>query len=953
MIIDRLEFKNINSYGNNTQVLEFDNEGGLILLCGPNGSGKCLVKGTQVRMFDGTLKCVEDVKIGDILMGPDSKKRTVISLHNGTANMYKIIQNNGIDYIVTENHKLSLRKCGTNKEIYLTPLEYFNLTKSKRKLLTGHISNSIEYEYKNVHINPYILGAWLGDGTSKQPEITNIEPEIIREIYNFADEIGCSVVKNQITYKIVNKNGEKKVAKLDDDNNIIKTYNSAKSAFLNNKSKGMRIQDAIKKNYKTQGYRYKYNFRDLLKKYDLIDNKHIPKEYMLNSKKIRLSLLAGLVDTDGYVKNNYISIIQKSHILIKDIEELCNSLGFKTKIKKIKKGIKNINFEGTYWNISISGNNLQEIPIKVKRKNILYKNKENKDKSRTGIKIEYYGVDEYYGFTLKENPLFLLKDYTVTHNSSIKQSLELCLFGKVQGKSGKRLALTKLPNRRNGSLYTGVFFRNQVMDDVVMKRFIQPNNFEMFVNEEPFTQRFKTMSEKEREKIIGYNFEVFKSFISLNMNDFKNFISLSKEDKENLLNRLFNLNELSVLYSIVKDLDNNNQKLINELNNKIYDNEQNILEYKQTIINIKNKQEFSNEERMIEIKDDIFSKKPKFQELQDKIKECENDREKSNKKLAKLNTLKSDKNKEMTRLEVEIENIEEKIELYNNGICPTCNTDLTGHKHKNHLNELEEQLEKKNSLIIECDKYLKRCILEDTKIRNNNDVIYNKKVGYQTELSDLKIELGSLNTEYKKLKDKDNNDISITSLKDKINKLKEENLKSESVLNELHNKSKNYDELKQMFSVDGIRKSMIKNTLIPINEYLSDFIIKMKSEYSAKLNDNFDASIMELNVLEIDPETLSKGEDKKINIAIALSYLKLVLKMKHSNIMFLDEIFDGVDVENINLTLKVLKEIALEHKINIIIVHHSMEQIVDVSIFNKIIKTKKDIFSDIEVIDNK
>ena len=156
-----------------------------------------------------------------------------------------------------------------------------------------------------------------------------------------------------------------------------------------------------------------------------------------------------------------------------------------------------------------------------------------------------------------------------------------------------------------------------------------------------------------------------------------------------------------------------------------------------------------------------------------------------------------------------------------------------------------------------------------------------------------------------------------------------------------------------MFSVDGIRKSMIKNTLIPINEYLSDFIIKMKSEYSAKLNDNFDASIMELNVLEIDPETLSKGEDKKINIAIALSYLKLVLKMKHSNIMFLDEIFDGVDVENINLTLKVLKEIALEHKINIIIVHHSMEQIVDVSIFNKIIKTKKDIFSDIEVIDNK
>ena len=41
---------------------------------------------------------------------------------------------------------------------------------------------------------------------------------------------------------------------------------------------------------------------------------------------------------------------------------------------------------------------------------------------------------------------------------------------------------------------------------------------------------------------------------------------------------------------------------------------------------------------------------------------------------------------------------------------------------------------------------------------------------------------------------------------------------------------------------------------------------------------------------------------------------------------------------------------AKEHKINIIIVNHGMEQIVDVSIFDKIIKVKKDIFSNIEII---
>ena len=306
----------------------------------------------------------------------------------------------------------------------------------------------------------------------------------------------------------------------------------------------------------------------------------------------------------------------------------------------------------------------------------------------------------------KEGGLILVLGGNGEGKSTIKQSLELCLFGKVQGKSGKRLALTKLPNRRNGNLYTGVFFKNQVMDDVVMKRFIQPNNFEMFVNEETYTQRFKTMSDKEREKVIGYNFEIFKSFISLNMNDFKNFISLSKEDKENLLNKLFNLNELDVLYSIVKDLDNANQKLISDLDSDIYSNEQNIIEYKQAITNIKNTQQISSEVRISELKQLILSKKPIYKELEVNINGCDEDREKSNRKMGKLNKMKSDKNRENTRYEVEFESIEEKIDLYKNGTCPTCNTDLTGDEHKGHLEELENKLNEKKLLIIECEKYL-------------------------------------------------------------------------------------------------------------------------------------------------------------------------------------------------------------------------------------------------------
>ena len=568
-------------------------------------------------------------------------------------------------------------------------------------------------------------------------------------------------------------------------------------------------------------------------------------------------------------------------------------------------------------------------------------------------KLEFKNINSYGNnlHTLEfdeEGGLILLMGENGTGKSTIKQSLELCIFGKVQGKSGKRLALIKLPNRRNGNLYTGVYFKNSAMDDIVMKRFIKPNNFEMTVNEEPFEQRFKVMSDKEREKIIGYNFDVFKSFISLNMNDFKNFISLSKEDKENLLNKLFNLNELDTLYSITNELDNNNQKLINELDTIIYQNEQSILENRQTIISIKNKQEFSKEEKLLEIKTSVDSKKPKYLELQESIKSCDEDREKSNKKLSKLNKMKSDKNREKTKLEVEIETIEEKIELYENGSCPTCNTDLSGNLHQDHLSELKEQIVEKEKLVLECNKYLNRCLLEDAKIRNVNETIYKNKTAFQTSLSELKIELGSLNNEYKLLKSEMEDD-SLSTIEEKINSLKDTNIQKKKILDDLNIKSKHYDELKKLFSIEGVRKSMIKNALIPINKHLNTFLTKLNSEYDAKLNENFDATIYELGILEIDPETLSKGEDKKINIAIALSYLKLILELKHSNIMFLDEIFDGIDVGNINITLKVLKEIALEHKINIIIVNHGMEQITDISIFNKIIHTDKDIFSNIEI----
>ena len=85
----------------------------LVIIAARPGMGKCLGKGTKVVMYDGTLKKVEDVAAGDLLMGNDSTPRKVLSIARGREKMYWIRQNKGIDYRVNESHILSLKRSRT------------------------------------------------------------------------------------------------------------------------------------------------------------------------------------------------------------------------------------------------------------------------------------------------------------------------------------------------------------------------------------------------------------------------------------------------------------------------------------------------------------------------------------------------------------------------------------------------------------------------------------------------------------------------------------------------------------------------------------------------------------------------------------------------------------------------------------------------------------------------
>jgi replicative DNA helicase len=359
----------------------------LVIVAARPSMGKCLGKGTKVLMFDGKLKNVEDVLVGDLLMGDDSTPRRVLTLARGQENMYWVRQNKGIDYRVNESHILSLKRSRTEGEHlhgevldiclrdYLTKSDKFKTNYKGYKV-------PVEFEEKPLKINPYFLGIWLGDGRKDDGRIATQDVEVVEFMEEYASELSLSVQKYKHPERVAMYN-------------ITGGYGSDKQASL----------------------------KVALREMGVLNFKHIPHDYLLNSTENRLQLLAGLIDSDGHylVESNGYEITQKDEKISKQIKFLCDSLGFRTSLIPKKASIKSIGYECEVHRVRFFGD-VDKIPVRVERKKARSWHM-NRDWQVTGIKVEFDKFDDYYGFEIDGNRRFLLEDMTVTHNTAFTLSL--------------------------------------------------------------------------------------------------------------------------------------------------------------------------------------------------------------------------------------------------------------------------------------------------------------------------------------------------------------------------------------------------------------------------------------------------------------------------------------------------------------------------------------------------
>ncbi len=353
-------------------------QGRIYNIIGDTSVGKCLAKDTPVMMATGEILPVQGINEGDKIMGDDGSPRKVLSLSRGREKMYRIDQIKGESYTVNESHILSLKASfdclgsGISRGdiVDISVKDWLLLGNKAKRSLKGYKADLRLLGEGNHVENPYLLGLWLADGDTKASRITfnSDDPELIDYARGLCKSSGYSLALAP------DKRGSKAVC-----------------------------------GYVSGG------FRKFLRDNGVLGDKHIPKGYLGASYSDRLSLLAGILDGDGYVYHKCFELCMKDNRLVSDIVFLARSVGLSVNVSDKFSSCEGFD-GGIYKRLSISGKT-SKVPTVLSRK-ICGERKLKKDVLVTGITVTPLEEGDYYGFQIDGNKRFVLGDFTVTHNTT-------------------------------------------------------------------------------------------------------------------------------------------------------------------------------------------------------------------------------------------------------------------------------------------------------------------------------------------------------------------------------------------------------------------------------------------------------------------------------------------------------------------------------------------------------
>jgi DNA repair exonuclease SbcCD ATPase subunit len=504
---------------------------------------------------------------------------------------------------------------------------------------------------------------------------------------------------------------------------------------------------------------------------------------------------------------------------------------------------------------------------------------------------------------IPQDPSFFLIQGKNGHGkSTLSDVIKFAIFGKLENKKLKDMA-----NRLNKNAYVKVEMMTR-KGRVEIERGIEPGLFKLKVNSKDIDKAGKrSVQEFLEEELLEMQFYVFSNTLSLSINDFKSFLRMSSFDKKAIIDKIFGLQLLNQMREILKYQTKKLKESVEDLSTSISaftksfeasEREFQELEEKIKESSSEKRDQLINEKALYE--KSLAKHRSNLQKITDKITEIQDSRKKLNESLSGDRQL--------------LSTLQEKIELYENSQCPTCQADLNTDFHHHLLEDYKKSQRESSDRFSEKEQSL-RSLNENfqkldrlrTETRQALTTSQVKLTYTENQLLEIGEEIGDHQTSSLK-----------NMMKDFTGKIKEKKDEQSK-----HQKAIAFFSLaEEILGEKGVKQLAIKAILPPLNAEISKLVKTLGIEHRISFNEEFDAKITHFGI-EVSPDTLSTGEMKKVDFAVLLAVIRM-MKMKYPfmNMIFLDEIFSSIDGDGQYHILKILREIVRDYKMNIFVISH-------------------------------
>ncbi|KRF42703.1 replicative DNA helicase [Terrabacter sp. Soil811] len=327
--------------------------GQMIVIAARPAMGKALALDTPLPTPAGWTTMGE-VAVGDFVIGSDGRPTRVVAATEAMDDRpcYEVEFSDGSVLVADEQHqwlthsRAERRGKGVGSVRTTGEIALSVRTTTVEARLNHSIANAgaLQLESRSLPVPPYVLGAWLGDGTSAGASITTADPELVMRLE--AEGLVVKPLGARMRYSLSLPDepvaartcvvcGEEFVPRTSQ----VKTC--GRSCGGRAKGLGASAHPSCPDcGRPSSGLRRCQVCRDehgtvtaLLRGLGVLGDKHVPQAYLRASEAQRRDLLAGLLDTDGTVTNaGCVQFTVTNRVLAEGVRELVVSLGYRCTI---------------------------------------------------------------------------------------------------------------------------------------------------------------------------------------------------------------------------------------------------------------------------------------------------------------------------------------------------------------------------------------------------------------------------------------------------------------------------------------------------------------------------------------------------------------------------------------------------------------------------------------------